>query len=93
MRGALGFISGLESEVREYDPMIALDGGPDGLRIYREIALNIVELQHSSCLVVEVGANQAADVKNVFNLTGFSYFAQRNDLGGRTRAVAMEIHS
>jgi release factor glutamine methyltransferase len=90
---ATDMISGLESEVREYDPMIALDGGPDGLRIYREIALNIVELQHSSCLVVEVGANQAADVINVFNSAGFSYLAQRNDLGGRTRAVAMEIHS
>ena len=90
---ATDMISGLESEVREYDPMIALDGGPDGLRIYREIARNIVELQYSPCLVVEVGANQADDVKNVFNSAGFSHLAQRNDLGGHTRAVAMEIHS
>ena len=86
-------IAALEPDVRDYDPMIALDGGPDGLRVYREIAEDIVKLQHSSCVVVEVGAGQAADVKNVFSSVGWSLLGERNDLGGHARAVALEIHS
>ena len=86
-------IAALEPDVRNYDPMIALDGGPDGLRVYREIAEDIAKLQHSSCVVVEVGAGQAADVKNAFSSVGWSLLGERNDLGGHARAVALEIHS
>ena len=64
-----------------------------GSGVYREIAEDIVKLQHSSCVVVEVGADQAADVKNVFSSVDGRYLGERNDLGGHARAVAMEIHS
>jgi release factor glutamine methyltransferase len=87
-------IAELESEVREYDPMVALDGGPDGLGVYREIAQDdIVKQQHSACIVVEVGAGQAADVEKIFVSAGWSFLDRRNDLGGHARAVALEIHS
>jgi len=43
--------------------------------------------------IVEVGAGQAADVKNVFSSVGWSLLGERNDLGGHARAVALEIHS
>lgn len=87
-------IAELESEVREYDPMVALDGGPDGLGVYREIAQDdIVKQQHSACLVVEVGAGQATDVEKIFVSAGWSFLDRRNDLGGHGRAVALEIHS
>ena len=59
-------IKGLDPEVRGYDPLLALDGGPDGLSVYREFARDIVKLQRSTRLVVEVGASQAADVQGIF---------------------------
>jgi release factor glutamine methyltransferase len=86
-------IPALEADVREYDPHVALDGGPDGLQIYREIAQNIVNLQHSPRLVLEVGAEQAADVQTIFAVEGWALVDQRKDLGGHVRAVALEIHS
>ncbi len=35
---------GLEAEVREFDPRLALDGGADGLEAYREIAKGLVNV-------------------------------------------------
>jgi release factor glutamine methyltransferase len=87
-----GEIAGLGAAVRDYDPRIALDGGLDGLQIYREIAQNIVNLQHSPRLVLEVGAGQAADVETIFAADGWVLVDQRRDLGGHVRAVALEIH-
>jgi release factor glutamine methyltransferase len=86
-------IAGLEPEVRKYDPDTALDGGPDGLQVYREIANHIASLQHSSRLVVEVGAGQAPDVTKVFSSAGGSFLEDRKDLGGHVRAVALALHS
>jgi release factor glutamine methyltransferase len=86
-------IAGLEPEVRKYDPRTALDGGPDGLQVYREIANHIARLQHSSRLIVEVGADQATDVTRIFSSFGGSFLEWRKDLGGHVRAVALEIHS
>jgi release factor glutamine methyltransferase len=86
-------IAGLEPEVRNYDPDAALDGGPDGFQVYREIANHIASLQHSSRLVVEVGAHQATDVTKVFSSAGGSFLEWLKDLGGHIRAVALEIHS
>ena len=87
-----GEIPALEAAVRDFDPRIALDGGIDGLQIYREIAQNIVNLQHSPRLVLEVGAGQAADVETIFSADGWVLLDQRRDLGGHVRAVALEIH-
>jgi release factor glutamine methyltransferase len=83
----------LDVSVRGYDPRIALDGGADGLQIYREIARNIVNLQQSPRLVLEVGAGQAADVETLFLVGGWVLVDKRKDLGGHVRAVALEIHS
>ncbi|MFT3733018.1 MAG: peptide chain release factor N(5)-glutamine methyltransferase [Hyphomicrobium sp.] len=88
-----GEIGGLERSVRDFDPLEALDGGADGLSVYREIAQNIVELQRSSVLLVfEVGATQADDVVKIFSNSGAHFLKARRDLGGHTRAVALEIH-
>lgn len=85
-------ISGLEREVKDFDPLLALDGGVDGLDVYREIARNVLELQCPLMLVVEVGSTQADAVEGLFAAVGAWPLARRLDLGGHTRAVAMEIH-
>ena len=87
-----GEILGLEPEVRDYDPQLALDGGPDGLSVYREIAKVARNPLRPLRLVLEIGAGQASDVTNIFCAAGWQVLAQRKDLGGHVRAVAVEIH-
>lgn len=85
-------IAALEPDVKNFDPELALDGGEDGLRVYREIARNIMELDAPSLVVLEVGATQAAAVEGIFSEFGGQPIGRRQDLGGHTRAVALEIH-
>jgi release factor glutamine methyltransferase len=87
-----GEISGLEPEVRSYDPVLALDGGLDGLNVYREIAKQAAESGISTRLVVEIGAGQAIDVEAIFRASGWHLVATKRDLGGHVRAVALERH-
>jgi release factor glutamine methyltransferase len=82
----------LEREVRDFDPLLALDGGADGLDVYREIARNALELQRPLRIVLEVGWTQADAVEAIFVAVGASPLDRRRDLGGHVRAVALEIH-
>jgi release factor glutamine methyltransferase len=82
----------LEAAVRDYDPALALDGGPDGLRIYRKIAARAGAVVPSGLIALEVGAGQAADVsriltENVENRRSTPW--TRADLGGHDRTVAL----
>jgi release factor glutamine methyltransferase len=85
-------IAGLERDVKDFDPLIALDGGGDGLHVYREIAGNTVELQRPFLVVLEVGSTQAGSVESIFAGVGAKPIGRRADLGGHDRAVALEIH-
>ncbi|WP_080832634.1 peptide chain release factor N(5)-glutamine methyltransferase [Cohnella massiliensis] len=58
-----GDIAGLQREVRDFEPHLALDGGADGLAPYRSMALQIRALPDLPRLIAwEVGAGQAPDV-------------------------------
>jgi release factor glutamine methyltransferase len=87
-----GDIEMLARDVAAYDPRIALDGGSDGLTIYRELASDISAISRHCWLFFEVGAGQAADVEQIFALAGAVPRYRRKDLGGHVRAVALEIH-
>jgi release factor glutamine methyltransferase len=64
---ASGELAQLAPEVREHDPIVALDGGPDGLRAYRALAADVPRLIGTGGhLVVEVGAGQAPGVAALF---------------------------
>lgn len=86
-----GEISGLVREVRDFDPILALDGGANGFHSYREIGRNVMELQGHLLVVLEVGSTQAAEVEGIFSSLGARPIGRRKDLGGYTRAVALEI--
>ncbi len=63
-----GDIAGLQTEVKDYEPTLALDGGEDGLDFYRIIAENAREhLTEKGILFLEVGADQADSVKDMFD--------------------------
>lgn len=84
-------ISALREDVKAFDPRLALDGGPDGLHIYRSIAAQALSRPSVGWLCLEVGATQHAEVEALFEGAGAVARMQRTDLGGHIRAVALEI--
>ena len=63
-------IKSLQSEVKNFEPILALDGGQDGLDFYKNIAKNAKKhLKKGGILLLEVGFDQAEMVKNL--LTDF----------------------
>lgn len=83
-----GDIQGLEADVRDYDPHLALAGGADGLDPYRAIASAAAEyLAPGAHLVVELGAGQADAVEVIFAHAGFRLNGKGVDLGGHIRCL------
>jgi release factor glutamine methyltransferase len=82
-------IAALEPEVARFDPRLALDGGRDGLDIYRALAANLERLAPRGAVLLEVGAGQAADVIAIVaaGSPGLSPCAPRRDLSGHDRCV------
>ena len=59
-------IDTLDIEVKDHEPRMALDGGKDGLDYYRVIADKAsLHLKTGGLLALEIGAEQAADVKKL----------------------------
>jgi release factor glutamine methyltransferase len=79
----------LEANVRDYEPRLALDGGEDGLDVYRRlIPAAAARLRPGGVLAVEVGAGQAAAVGALCAATGaFAAAQERADLTGISRVV------
>jgi len=82
-------IAVLAVEVRDHDPHLALDGGPDGLDAYRRIAPQAAELlAPGGLLVLEIGQGQDEDVARLVAAAGLTAAgAVRTDLAGIGRAV------
>jgi len=81
-------LAGLDPEVRLYDPMLALDGGPDGLMAYREICALLPALVAPGGFVIfEVGQGQAEAVAALMTRQGFENVRAKRDLAGVERAV------
>lgn len=86
---ATDVIETLAPDVREHDPRLALDGGPDGLAAYREIiALGAARMKAGAWLVLEIGYDQKAPVSALLEEAGFTDLIHRKDLGGNDRAIA-----
>lgn len=63
-----GEIASLQSEVRDYEPRIALDGGEDGLEFYRRLAREVTRyITRGGLLMLEVGEGQAEEVLKLFD--------------------------
>ena len=60
-------LAALTPDVREHEPRLALDGGPDGLAFYRRIAAGVGPLlKPGGWLLVEIGATQDEAVRALF---------------------------
>jgi release factor glutamine methyltransferase len=83
-------IAGLATEVRDHDPLRALDGGADGLDAYRTLIPQAARLlAPAGILAVEVGEGQSADVEPLMTSAGLILEGPpKADLAGIRRAVA-----
>lgn len=82
-------IPALAPEVREHDPLLALDGGKDGLAAYRAIASDAPRLLvPRGRLVMELGQGQAESVSALVRAAGLSIETPiQRDLSGINRAL------
>jgi len=84
----LSDFANLPLAVRGFDPLLALDGGPDGIEAYRRIAAGAeAHLAPSGRLLVEIGSGQQGEVSAVFAASGFSLETPRIDLAGHVRCL------
>lgn len=84
-------ILGLDKDVKNYDPLLALDGGEDGLRDYRRLAeLSPSLLSDNGYILLEVGINQSNDVVEIFFAKGFSLIDIVKDLSGIERCIILK---
>jgi len=83
-------IDGLATEVRNHDPLAALDGGADGLDAYRALIPQAAGLlAPRAALVVEAGEGQSAEIQALMTAAGLMpVIAPKADLAGIPRAVA-----
>ena len=85
-------IDTLMDEVRLHDPLMALDGGEDGLDFYRKITEEAEKhLKKGGALFLETGKGQGAAVSRMMQDRGFQKIKIINDLSGADRVV-MGIH-
>ena len=81
-------IPGLEREVSEYEPKMALDGGEDGLVFYRRIAKEAkAVLLPGARLYLEIGYDQGESVKDIFQKEGYEAVEVFPDLSGNPRVL------
>ena len=86
-------IENLDQEVRCYDPRNALDGGSDGLQLYRQlIPLAVEHLNPGGWLLFEIGIGQADDVIQLFRRTiVYSEVIIALDGGGIKRVIGAQL--
>lgn len=81
-------IKTLDSEVKDHDPIIALDGGRDGLDFYRRIIDDAGDyLNPGGVIIFEIGYDEAQEVLNLLGRAGYINVSVIKDLSGLDRVV------
>jgi release factor glutamine methyltransferase len=76
-----GIIAGLPAEVERFEPRLALDGGPDGMRVLRRIITETPRfLRPGAWLLMEIGEEQAGPLASLMAAEGFSRIGAHRDL-------------
>ena len=84
-----GDLLGLDPSVRDYEPVCALDGGPDGLYFYRAIVTNWISLlKEDGQILLECGAGQSQTVRDILHDGGFGGIRAFIDTLGIERVIA-----
>ncbi len=87
-------IEGLQREIKEWEPLEALDGGGDGLDFYRSIFAKAPGyLCEGGMIIVELGFGQAGDVEEIARGYGFDDIEVRKDYAGIERILTAALRS
>ena len=82
-------IAELQTDIRDFEPEVALDGGRDGLDFVRSLVDQAPRyLEQSGVLAVEIGHDQAERVIDMFTRSGFSSVEAAQDYIGHQRVVS-----
>jgi release factor glutamine methyltransferase len=85
-------IDTLQDDVAKYEPRLALDGGEDGMNPYRILAETAASiLTPEGLVIVEIGAEQCADVSRIFSQRGWLQRHVAKDLGGIERCIVFTV--
>lgn len=87
-----GEVSSLPASVRNHEPWLALDGGPDGLRLIRRLLIEApAAMRPGGRLLIEIGAGQGDDVSDLAH-TFFPKALVRvhTDLAGKQRVLEVQ---
>lgn len=81
-------IEDLHTQVKDYEPYNALEGGEDGLDFYRQITRESVDyIKQDGILAYEVGHDQAEDVARIMENYGYTKIYKKKDIQGIDRVV------
>ncbi len=85
-------VDGLEPHIREHEPRLALDGGADGLDVYRTLLLDaVMVLKPGGGLFLEIGNDQGPAMREMLEEYGFTEVEIVKDYSGKDRfAVATQ---
>jgi release factor glutamine methyltransferase len=81
-------IAQAEPEVREHDPLVALDGGADGVAFFRRLSRAVGKIVPDGWIVLETAHNQADAVATLLAAEGLRKISVQRDVAGRRRCVA-----
>jgi release factor glutamine methyltransferase len=83
-----GEIEGLMPEVKDHEPLLALDGAADGLYFYEKITASLKDyLNRGGNVLYEIGCEQGEAVSQILKNAGFTDIAVKKDLSGLDRVV------
>lgn len=79
-------VDGLEPHIRDHEPRLALDGGPDGLDVYRSLLMDaVMVLKPGGGVFLEIGDEQGHALREMLEEYGFTDVAIAKDYAGRDR--------
>ena len=81
-------IKNLDEDVKKYEPVIALDGGSDGLSGIEKVINNGTRLlKKNGILILEIAHNQSNKVKSMLIKNNFKNIKISKDLSGKNRCI------
>ena len=84
-------IEDLEPEVNKYNPLLALDGGNDGLDCYKYLAENLQKnCKKDTKIFLEIGKNQEKDIIKIFQNNDFELIKMYKDINGIVRVLELK---
>ena len=79
-------VDGLDAHIRDHEPRLALDGGPDGLDVYRALLLDaVMVLKPGGGVFLEIGDEQGGAMREMLEEYGFTGVSVVKDYAGKDR--------